>query len=247
MKNNKKFDEEEFNNRLDLAAAYHLADKYGFSDIIWNHITCKTSSKKNTFLINKFGLRYDEVTASNLIEIDLDGNIISGEGEINYTGFVIHGAIHKTREDLGCVMHLHSQSGLAVSCLKDGLEILIQDAAMFHKRISYHDWQGMSTSTKECESLSKDLGKNNVMILRNHGLLTAGKTIGEAFMLMYYLDRACKVQIDLLATNKDIIKPSNNLLEFAAGQYEDPDFRLGEHEWPALKRMLKKNNNIYDQ
>ena len=95
--------------------------------------------------------------------------------------------------------------------------------------------------------ISKDLGKNNTMILRNHGLLTAGKTVSEAFMLMYYLDRACKVQIDLNGTNKKIIKPSDNLLEFAAGQYEDPKYKLGEHEWPALKRMLKKNNSIYDQ
>ena len=247
MKNNKIFDYEEKQNRVDLAAAYHLADIFGFSDIIWNHITCKTTSQKNTFLINNFGLRYDEVTASNLLEINLDGQIISGEGEINYTGYIIHGAVHKTRKDLHCVMHSHSRAGLAVSCLKSGLEILIQDSAMFHNRISYHDWQGMSTDTNECKSIIDDLGQNNVMILRNHGLLTSGKTIAETFMLMYYLDRACKVQLDLAATNKEIIKPSANLLEFAAGQYEDPKYLLGEHEWPALKRMLKKNNSIYDQ
>ena len=247
MNNNTKFDDEEYKNRTDLAAAYHLADIYGFSDIIWNHITCKTSSNKNSFLINRFGLRYDEVTASNLLEIDLNGNIISGEGDINFTGFVIHGAIHKARDDLNCVMHSHSKAGLAVSCLKSGLQILIQDSAMFHKRISYHEWEGMSTDISECESLAKDLGKNNAMILRNHGLLTTGKTIGEAFMLMYYLDRACKVQLDLLSTNKELSIPSDNLLEFAASQYEDPKYRLGEHEWPALKRMLKKNNSVYDQ
>jgi len=247
MKTNKKFDEEELQNRIDLAAAYHLADNYGFSDIIWNHITCKTSSKKNTFLINKFGLRYDEITASNLLEIDLDGNIVSGEGSINFTGFVIHGAIHQTRNDLQCVMHSHSRAGLSVSCLKNGLEIFIQDSAMFHNRISYHDWEGMSNSTMECKSISDDLGKNNAMILRNHGLLTCGKTIAETFMLMYYLDRACKVQLDLDSINKEIIRPSENLLEFAAGQYEDPKFKLGKHEWPALKRKLKKNNSIYDQ
>jgi len=247
MKTNKIFDGEELKNRIDLAAAYHLAHLYGFSDIIWNHITCKTSSKKNTFLINRFGLMYDEITATNLIEIDLNGNVLNGDGEINYTGYVIHGAIHKTRTDLHCIIHSHSRAGLAISCLKNGLEILIQDSAMFHNKISYHDWEGMSTSTEECETLSKDLGNNNTMILRNHGLLTAGKTIGEAFMLMYYLDRACKVQLDLLATNKEIIKPSDNLLEFAACQYKDPKYQLGENEWPALKRMLKKNNSIYDQ
>ena len=246
--NSKKFiDDEEWQNRLNLSAAYHLADLYGFSDIIWNHITCKSSAKKDTFLINKFGLRYDEVTATNLLEIDLNGNIVSGHGEINYTGFIIHGAIHKDREDLNCVMHSHSRAGLAVSCLKDGLEVLIQDSAMFHNRLSYHDWQGMSTNTEECKSISKDLGSNKVMILRNHGLLTAGNTIAEAFMLMYYLDRACKVQIDLSNMHQDIIKPSENLLEFAAGQYNDPKYQLGENEWPALKRMLDKNNSIYNQ
>jgi len=246
MQSNKFFDNEEWENRLNLSAAYHLADIYGFSDIIWNHITCKTSSNKNTFLINRFGLRYDEITASNLLEIDLNGNVVSGKGDINYTGYVIHGAIHQNRSDLNCVMHSHSRAGLAVSCIKDGLEIFIQDSAMFHNRISYHDWVGMSTSKAECESISKDLGNNNVMILRNHGLLTCGVTIAETFMLMYYLDRACKVQLDLYATNKEVIKPSNNLLEFAAGQYDDPKYKIGENEWTALKRMLKNNNSIYD-
>lgn len=247
MTKNQNISKEEYTNRIDLAAAYHLADYYGFSDIIWNHITCKTSSNKSTFLINRFGLRYDEVTASNLLEIDLNGNIISGNGEVNYTGFVIHGAIHKSRNDLHCVMHSHSRAGLAISCLKNGLDILIQDSAMFHNRISYHDWLGISTSTEEWQSIINDLGKNNVMILRNHGLITSGKTIAEAFMLMYYLDRACKVQLDLISAYKNIIKPSNSLLEFAAGQYQDPRYQLGKHEWPALKRMLKKNNSIYDQ
>ena len=247
MTKNQNISKEEYTNRIDLAAAYHLADYYGFSDIIWNHITCKTSSKKSTFLINRFGLRYDEVMASNLLEIDLEGNIISGEGDINFTGFVIHGAIHQTREDLNCVMHSHSRAGLAISCLKNGLDILIQDSAMFHNRISYHDWLGISTSTEEWQSIINDLGKNNVMILRNHGLITSGKTIAEAFMLMYYLDRSCKVQLDLASMNKEIIKPSDNLLEFCAGQYDDPKYQLGEHEWPALKRMLNTNNSIYDQ
>ena len=247
MKINKNFDDDEWKNRLDLAAAYHLADIYGFSDIIWNHITCKTSSKKNTFLINKFGLRYNEVTASNLLEIDLDGNVVSGDGEINFTGYVIHGVIHKNRNDINCVMHSHSRAGLAISCLKNGLEILIQDSAMFYNNIAYHDWVGMSTNTEECQSILDDLGKNNVMILRNHGLLTCGKTIAQTFMLMYYLDRACKVQLDLKSITKEVLFPSDNLIKFASQQYNDPKYQLGKNEWPALKRMLKQNNSIYDQ
>ena len=236
---------EEWVNRINLAACYHLADHFKMSDIIWNHITAKTSLNKDTFLINKFGLRYDEITASNLLEIDQGGKVIKGEGEINDTGYIIHGAIHKSRVDINCVMHTHSRAGLAISCLEDGLRPIIQDAAIFHNRVSYHDWQGMSTESEECKTLSNNLGLNNVMLLRNHGLLTCGETISEAFMLMYYLDRACKNQIDTLSTGMEATIPSNDIMEFASGQYEDPRFKLGKHEWPALLRLLDKKNSIY--
>ncbi len=241
----KDFNEEEWRNRVNLAACYHLADHFQMTDIIWNHITAKTSEQKETFLINQFGLRYDEVTASNLLEIDLEGNIISGEGDINYTGYIIHGAVHKARKEINCVMHTHTRAGLAISCLKDGLNPIFQDAAIFHNRVSYHDWQGMSTEVEECKDIAKNLGKNKVMILRNHGLLTCGETIGEAFILMYYLDKTCKNQLDTLSTGKPIIVPSDNIMEYAAGQYEDPRFRLGHHEWPALLRLLDQKNSIY--
>ena len=241
----KDFNEEEWRNRVNLAACYHLADHFQMTDIIWNHITAKTSEQKETFLINQFGLRYDEVTASNLLEIDLEGNIVSGEGDINYTGYIIHGAVHKARREINCVMHTHTRAGLAISCLKDGLNPIFQDAAIFHNRVSYHDWQGMSTEVEECKDIAKNLGKNKVMILRNHGLLTCGETIGEAFILMYYLDKTCKNQLDTLSTGKPIIVPSDNIMEYAAGQYEDPRFRLGHHEWPALLRLLDQKNSIY--
>jgi Ribulose-5-phosphate 4-epimerase and related epimerases and aldolases len=241
----KDFNEEEWRNRVNLAACYHLADHFQMTDIIWNHITAKTSEQKETFLINQFGLRYDEVTASNLLEIDLEGNIVSGEGDINYTGYIIHGAVHKARREINCVMHTHTRAGLAISCLKDGLNPIFQDAAIFHNRVSYHDWQGMSTEVEECKDIAKNLGKNKVMILRNHGLLTCGETIGEAFILMYYLDKTCKNQLDTMSTGKPIIVPSDNIMEYAAGQYEDPRFRLGHHEWPALLRLLDQKNSIY--
>jgi len=241
----KDFNEEEWRNRVNLAACYHLADHFQMTDIIWNHITAKTSEQKETFLINQFGLRYDEVTASNLLEIDLEGNIVSGDGDINYTGYIIHGAVHKARKEINCVMHTHTRAGLAISCLKDGLKPIFQDAAIFHNRVSYHDWQGMSTEVEECKDIAKNLGKNKVMILRNHGLLTCGETIGEAFILMYYLDKTCKNQLDTMSTGKPIIVPSDNIMEYAAGQYEDPRFRLGHHEWPALLRLLDQKNSIY--
>ena len=247
MSNQKDFREEERSNRINLAACYHLADHFQMSDIIWNHITAKTNSNKETFLINHFGLRYDEITASNLLEIDLDGKIINGDGTINETGYVIHGAIHKNRKDIHCVMHTHSRAGLAVSCFKEGLKPMIQDSAIFYNRISYHEWEGMSTDSEECDRLSKSLGLNKVMILRNHGLLTCGSTIAEAFMLMYYLDRACKNQIDILSSGMKANIPSDNIMEFAAGQYDDPRFKLGKHEWPALIRLLDDKKSIYKQ
>ena len=243
----KKFTEEEWLSRVDLSACYHLADHFQMSDIIWNHITAKTSATKDTFLINKFGLRYDEVTASNLLEIDLNGKIINGEGEINETGYVIHGAIHKNRKDIHCVMHTHSRAGLAVSCFKEGLKPMIQDSAIFYNRVSYHEWEGMSTDSEECDRLSKSLGANKAMILRNHGLLTCGESISEAFMLMYYFDRACKTQIDAESTGEELVIPTNNIMEYAAGQYDDPQFKLGKHEWPALIRLLDDKKSIYKQ
>ena len=239
------FSDEEWSNRVNLAACYHLADHFQMTDIIWNHITSKTSKNKETFLINKFGLRYNEITASNLLEIDLEGNVISGDGEINYTGYIIHGAVHKAKENINCVMHTHTRAGLAISCLKEGLKPIFQDGAIFHNRVSYHDWQGMSTEVEECKDIAKNLGNNKVMILRNHGLLTCGETIGEAFILMYYLDKACKNQLDTMSTGLETIVPSDNIMEYAAGQYEDPRFRLGKHEWPALLRLLDDKNSIY--
>ena len=245
MNSKTHFSDEEWLNRVNLAACYHLADHFQMTDVIWNHITSKTSKNKETFLINKFGLRYNEITASNLLEIDLEGNVISGDGEINYTGYVIHGAVHKVKKNIHCVMHTHTRAGLAISCLKEGLKPIFQDAAIFHNRVSYHDWRGMSTEVEECKDIEKNLGNNKVMILRNHGLLTCGETIGEAFILMYYLDKACKNQLDTMSTGLETIVPSDNIMEFAAGQYEDPRFRLGKHEWPALLRLLDDKNSIY--
>ena len=242
-----KFSEDEWRNRINLAACYHLADYFQMSDIVWNHITAKTSKYKDTFLINPFGLRYDEITASNLVEVTLEGKVINSESPINDTGFIIHGAIHRARPEVNCVMHTHSRAGLAVSCFVNGLTPMIQDAAFLHNRVSYHDWEGMSTEQEECEHLSKSLGNNKVMILKNHGLLTCGTTIAEAFMLMYYLERACKTQIDARSTGEKLNIPSNNIMEYAAGQYDDPRFQLGKHEWPALLRLLEKNHSIYKQ
>ena len=230
--------------RVDLAACYRLADLFGYSDIIWNHITARVPGTER-FLINRFGLRFDEVTASNLVTLDLDGNVVDpGSGisaeAVNCTGFVIHSAIHAARPDINCVMHSHTDAGIAVSALKDGLMPMIQDALPFYKRVSYHDYEGLSVDIAERERLAASLGENKAMILRNHGLLTCGESVGEAFMTMYYLDRACTVQLKVLATGQAFELPSAELCEQAVREYAQ--FPFGKYEWPALVRLADERS-----
>ena len=242
-----KYSAAEWQMRVDLAACYRLADMFGFSDIIWNHITAKVPNTKN-FLINRFGLRHDEISASNLITLDIEGNVVdpgsaSSENDVNVTGYVIHSAIHAARPDLHCVMHSHSEHGLAVSALKSGLIPMVQDAMPFYKQVAYHDYEGMSTDTAERQRLAASLGDKKVMILRNHGLLTCGATVGEAFILMYYLERSCRAQMQVLASGQEYTVPSTEVCEAAAGQYDT--FPHGKYEWPALLRMLDQQQSGY--
>ena len=242
--NSTRYTEAEWKMRIDLAACYRVADLFGFSDIVWNHITAKVPDSE-LFLINRFGLRYDEVTASNLVTLDLDGNVIdrgsaSSEKDVNVTGFIIHSAIHAARSDVHCVMHSHSSSGLAVSVLKHGLLPMIQDAMQLYGRVAYHDYAGLSMDTAEREGLAASLGDRKAMILKNHGLLTCGETVGEAFMLMYYLERACKVQMQVLASGQEYELIPLEMCQKAAEQYSH--FPYGKYEWPALIRLLDEQS-----
>jgi len=239
-----RYSQAEWQMRIDLAACYRLADLFGFSDIVWNHITAKVPNTEQ-FLINRFGLRFDEVTASNLVTIDVDGNVVdpgsgTSEEDINVTGYVIHSAIHAARPDVHCVMHSHPENGLAVSVLRDGLIPMIQDAMPFHNRVAYHDYEGLAVDTGERERLAASLGDKMVMILRNHGLLTCGETVAEAFMHMYYLERACKVQMQVLASGADFELPPPDICEAAARQYAH--FPYGKYEWPALLRLVDERS-----
>ncbi|MDX1489374.1 MAG: class II aldolase/adducin family protein [Acidiferrobacterales bacterium] len=244
---NSRYPEQEWRRRVDLAACYRLADMFGFSDVIWNHITAKVPGTAH-FLINRFGLRYDEVTASNLVSVDLDGNVVDAGSaqagdDVNVTGFVIHSAIHAARPDIHCVMHAHSSAGMAVAALKEGLVPLGIDGMAFHNRVAYHDFEGMSVDTGERERLAANLGDRKVMILRNHGLLTCGETVGEAFMKMYYLERACSLQMQVLATGREIEQPSPEICERTARQ--SLEFAHGKYEWPALLRLLDQKAPDY--
>ncbi|MGI9199511.1 MAG: class II aldolase/adducin family protein [Woeseiaceae bacterium] len=243
-----KYSAAEWAMRVDLAACYRLADMFGFSDIIWNHITAKVPGTEN-FLINRFGLRHDEITASNLVTLDLDGNVTdpgsvsTDHDDINVTGYVIHSAIHAARPEMHCVMHSHAEHGLAVSALKEGLIPMIQDSMPFYNAVAYHDYEGMSTDTDERQRLATSLGDKKAMILRNHGTLTCGATVGEAFILMYYLERSCRTQMQVLASGREYTVPPTDVCEAAAGQYDI--FPHGKYEWPALLRMLDQKAPEY--
>jgi ribulose-5-phosphate 4-epimerase/fuculose-1-phosphate aldolase len=239
-----RYPEAEWGTRIDLAACYRLAELFGFSDIVWGHITARVPGT-DCFLINRFGLRFDEVTASNLVTLDPDGRIVDpgsepGDEDVNHTGFIIHGAIHAARPDINCVMHSHSEGGLAVSVLSDGLLPMIQDAMPLYGRVARHDYTGLAMDDAERERLVASLGGNRAMILRHHGLLTCGETVAEAFMAMYYLERACRVQLRVLSTGAEFELPDVELRKRAAKQYEQ--FPYGRYEWPALLRLADKRS-----
>ncbi len=230
--------------RIQLAAAYRLLDKFKMTDLISTHLSVRVPGPDDHFLINPFGMMFHEITASSLVKIDLDGNIVSdSEWPVNPAGFVIHSAIHAARVDLTCVFHTHTRYGMAVSALECGLLPISQFAMKFYNRVAYHDYEGVSLELDERERLVKDLGGKKVMILRNHGLLTAGRTISEAFYLMYYLDRSCEVQITAQSSGAKLVIPPESVCEHSALQQDIED--LGQLEWTALIRMLDRQDPSY--
>ena len=245
----------EWQTRVDLAACYRLVDHYGMTDLHLNHISARVPGKEEHFLINPFGMMYEEITASSLIKIDLEGNIIANSNDeyrVNKAGYVIHSAIHGARPDVACVLHTHTNAGMAVSSLKCGLLPLTQTAMRWSK-IAYHDFEGVAVDVNEREQIVKDLGDCEVMILRNHGLLSVGKTIGQAFNSIYRLERACQTQLLVQACNTEINIPPQDIIEKSNAQLvspPSPDARgrnsvHGSLEWPALKRMLDRRDPSY--
>lgn len=239
---------EEWEARVDLAACYRLVHHHGLSDMVYNHISVRLEGSE-TFLLNPYGLLYSEVTASNLVKVDLDGNEITPSNTgyaINPAGFVIHSAIHQGRPDVKCVLHTHSAAGVAVSALKEGLLPLSQFAMRFHGRVSYHDYEGPAVDLDERKRLIEDMGGNNVMILRNHGLLFAYPTIAEAFNALYWFERACEVQLAAMACNAELNLPAPEVVEKTAHLY-DPRVRraYGVMEWPTMLRMLDELDPSY--
>jgi ribulose-5-phosphate 4-epimerase/fuculose-1-phosphate aldolase len=244
----------EWETRVDLAACYRLVDLYGMCDLHLNHISARVPGSHEHFLINPFGMMYEEITASSLIKIDLKGNIIANATEysINLPGYVIHSAIHAARPDVTCVLHTHTNAGMAVSTLKCGLLPLTQ-TAMRWSRVAYHDFEGVVVDLDEQKRLADNLGDSEVMILRNHGLLAVGTTIGQAFNNIYRLERACQTQLLAMACNAEISMPPQEVIARSNAQLTvmpSPDAKgkkqpHGSLEWPALKRMLERRDGSY--
>jgi ribulose-5-phosphate 4-epimerase/fuculose-1-phosphate aldolase len=217
------------------------------TDLIYTHISARVPGPEHHFLINAFGLLWDEISASTLVKVTLDGDIVddpTGNG-INRAGYVIHGAIHRARPDVHCVMHTHTAAGIAVSAQDHGLLPVSQHAMRFTGRLGYHDYEGLALELDEQARLTADLGKHNAMILRNHGLLTCGATIGEAFDLMYYLERACQSQVGAMSGGARLRMPPNEVAEKTAGQFAALAYKQHQIEWKAHLRMLDKTDASY--
>ncbi len=241
--------EAEWSTRQDLAAAYRLTDMYGWATtLIYNHISARVPAPDGAehVLLNPFGLRYDEVSASNLVKIDLEGNILDDSPyEINEAGYVIHSAIHAARPDVTCIIHTHTEAGVAISCLEEGLMFVNQDALMFYGNVGYHEFEGIACNIDERRRLVANLGNNFVLVLRNHGLLTVGRSIGEAFTLMFFLEKACRAQLKLMAAGGRIRPLTEAVCRYTAGQFNLAVTRAGDREWPALVRQLDAVDTSY--
>ncbi len=240
-----KVSDQEWQARVDLAACYRLVDHYGMTDLTQTHISTRVPGEEGAFLINPWGFFFDEITASSLVKIDLDGNVLGEtEHEVNHAGFVIHSAILAARKDVNSVLHTHTRAGMAVAAMGCGLLPISQHAMRFYKRMAYHDYEGISLDTDERARLVADLGDCQAMILRNHGLLTAGRSVAEAFNLVFYLERCCQSQIDAMTSGAEIIVPPEEVCEHTARQYAQAGI-IGERDWPGHLRRLDRLDPSY--
>jgi ribulose-5-phosphate 4-epimerase/fuculose-1-phosphate aldolase len=238
---------EEWHARVDLAAAYRLVALYGWDDLIFTHISARVPGGEHYFLLNPYGMMFEEVTASSLVKIDLQGRkVMESPYAINPAGFTIHSAVHAAREDALCVMHLHTDYGIAVSAQKEGLRPISQQAMFPLASLAYHDYEGLALNEEEKPRLVSDLGNKNNLILRNHGLLTIGKTAAEAFLSMYILERACRIQILAQAGGGELHLVPEPIIGLTAKQLSAVTVGQGaELTWPGLLRKLDRIDPTY--
>jgi ribulose-5-phosphate 4-epimerase/fuculose-1-phosphate aldolase len=238
---------EEWQARVDLAAAYRIVAYYGWDDLVFTHISARVPGPEHHFLINPYGMMFDEVTASSLVKVDINGDkVMPSEYETNPAGFIIHSAVHEARDDAKCVMHLHTVEGIAVSTLKDGLQAYSQQSLFALSSLSYHDYEGVALNPEEKVRLVADLGTTSFMILRNHGLLTCGSSVSEAFTAMFLLQRACEIQLKAQATGQAMIKIPDQILAGIQAQAKQVTRSAGGSlAWPGILRKLDRVNPGY--
>ena len=243
--------ETEWRIRCDLAALYRLIAHHRWTDFIYTHISARLPGPDHHFLINKYGVNFHEMRASDLVRIDLDGKVVEDSGktarDVNAAGFTIHSAIHMARPDLMCVVHTHSTAGIAVSAMKEGLLPLSQHAMKFHNRLAYHDYEGIALDLGERGRLVRDLGGHKAMILRNHGLLVGGASIAEAFHQLYMLERACAAQVAALSCGRELIIPPENVCQHASDQFKSFEKDEAHYTmlWDAALRLIENGEPEY--
>lgn len=241
---------EEAKLRIELAAAYRLTAKFGMDDLIYTHLSVRVPGPNLHFLLNPYGMLFSEVTASSLIKVDQDGKIVDAPDRWvhNPTGFVLHSAVHRSGDDRVCVFHAHPINAMAVSSLKGGLLPLTVWAQQFYKRVSYHPYEGPPVRLDERDRLLANLGDTQVMLMENHGVFVTGRTVAEAFVLMYYLEKSCEVQLKAQASGQQLIMPSEEVSEYSARlRYSEEQLTAdpGALEWQALVRKLDSEDPSY--
>src|SRR5580692_6665798 len=229
----------EWQARIDLAATYQLIAHHGWDDVIYNHSSMRVPGEDRKFLIKRHELLYTEVTPSNLVKVSMDDDLNESAG-VNRPGFTLHGGVLAARPDVDCAVHVHTETGVAISGLKHGLRMVSQAAIRFYNRTGYHDYEGITEDFGERARINKALGNNRALILRNHGLLTVGKTMREAFVLMKSLLEAASIQLTMEATGAELVEIPAAICEKTANQYAHHDSGRGSADWPAYLRMLDK-------
>ncbi len=242
--------EQEWQIRCDLAALYRLLAHHRWTDFVYTHISARLPGPKHHFLINQYGVLFDEMRASDLVKIDLHGNVVE-EGDtsarrVNAAGFTIHSAIHMARRDLMCVVHTHTQAGIAVSAMKEGLLPLSQHAMKFYGRLAYHTYEGIALDLDERDRLVRDLGQHKAMVLQNHGLLVGGTSIPEAFHMTYMLERACAAQVAALSCGREMVLPPAEVCARTAEQFRrQEDDSHYTWMWQSALRMIEGGRPDY--
>lgn len=238
---------EEWQLRVDLAACYRIIAMYGWDDLVFTHVSARVPGPDDHFLINAYGMLFEEMTASSLIKVDLHGNkVLESSQLVNPAGFVIHSAVHEARSDVACVLHTHTRSGIAVSAQAGGLLPISQTSLFPYVSLGYHDYEGIALNDEEKPRLVADLGDRNALILRNHGLLTVGASVADAFLMMYVLETACQIQLLAQSSSGDLVQVPQPIVKGIKAQAEEVTKGLGGAlVWPGLLRKLDRQDPSY--